>query len=313
MPLSHFPKGVSSFGIPVMGSGSSEIPVTTGTYYFVDSNLGNAGNTGLDPTAALATIQQAITKTTASKYDVIIVMPGHAETIATATAFDLNKIGVSIIGLGRGALRPTISLSLAAATLTVSAADCMMKNLVVKAIEADILVAMVSTSTNCTFDSIEFTEPTAGENIITCIGSSPVAKGSNGLTINACKRYSVDAATVAMISILEDCSHLTITNCVDVHTYGANVGQFLILGAFDMWNAVIVGNKLHVVGDNSGQTVGNLITGSSTASDGIVAYNLVSGVDVGGLLDTAGLEFGHNENYFTGTVAKCGDLIPTTA
>lgn len=304
MSLSHFPKGVSSFGIPVMGSGSS-IPVTTGKYFYVDSNLGNAGNTGLEPTAALATIAQAITKCTTSKGDVIIVMPGHAETVATATAFNLNKIGVSIVGLGQGTLRPTISLSLAAATLTISAASCSMKNLIVKSTVADVLIAITITGANCTIDSVEFPEPTADENIYTCISTT-----GNYTTINACKRYSIDANVKAMISVLGSVTGLTVANCLDQHTYGANIGQFMILGANDCINTLIIGNILHVSGDNSAQSVGNLITGSSTASNGTVAYNLIGGVDVTGLVDTATLEFSHFENYLCGIAAKSGLILP---
>jgi hypothetical protein len=76
---------------------------------------------------------------------------------------------------------------------------------------------------------------------------------------------------------------------------------------------MIISNVLHMVGDNSAQSVGSLITGSSTVSDGVVAYNLCGGLDVGGLLDTATLEFSHFENYHTGTAAKSGILLPANS
>jgi len=56
MGLTQFPNGISSFGIPVIGG--SQIPVTTGTYFFVDDSGSNA-NDGLDPDHPVATIEYA--------------------------------------------------------------------------------------------------------------------------------------------------------------------------------------------------------------------------------------------------------------
>src|SRR3990167_10072931 len=105
MPLTKFPRGISSFGMPVLGGGS--IPATTGTYYFVDSATGNNTNSGKDPNEAVASIDTAIGLCTASKGDIIIVMPGHAET--TTGEITADVIGITILGLGFGRSRPTIT------------------------------------------------------------------------------------------------------------------------------------------------------------------------------------------------------------
>ena len=113
MGFTNFPFGVTSFGIPMVGSG--EIPATLlGKYFFVDSVTGISSNDGLSPTTALATVDQAVNKCTASKGDVIVVLPGHVETLATASVgIVLDVAGVTVVGLGSGNARPTFTQTIA--------------------------------------------------------------------------------------------------------------------------------------------------------------------------------------------------------
>lgn len=98
--------------------------VTTGKIYFVDSTNTDAadGGTGAsapdwgtEPDKPFATVDYAIGQCTASKGDIIYVMPGHTETLATTGDLIPDVAGVSIIGLGRTASRPTFSISTTAA------------------------------------------------------------------------------------------------------------------------------------------------------------------------------------------------------
>ena len=109
MALTNLPNGISSFGIPIL----PQVGVTTGSVFFVDSNTGAAGNDGLSPQFPLATWDQAVNKCTASKGDLIYLMPGHAESISAAGGVDLDVIGVTTIGLGSGSLQPTITFDTA--------------------------------------------------------------------------------------------------------------------------------------------------------------------------------------------------------
>lgn len=128
MGLTNFPNGLTSFGVPLIGSGS--IPTTTGSYFFVDSSTGKAGNTGTSATSALATIDQAVNKCTANKADVIIVMPGHAESVAAAAGIDFDVAGITVVGLGSGSNRPTITFTTATtADVDIDAANVTLINL----------------------------------------------------------------------------------------------------------------------------------------------------------------------------------------
>jgi hypothetical protein len=93
-----------------------------GNTYYVDSVNGSNLNPGTTPDKAFATVDYAIGIATANQGDVIFVREGHAETV-TATSIAVDKAGVTIVCLGRGAARPTFTFSTADATITVSAAN----------------------------------------------------------------------------------------------------------------------------------------------------------------------------------------------
>src|SRR5262245_10372234 len=102
-----------------------------GTAFFVDNSVASTTR-GDDPsngsrTRPFSTIDYAIGRCTASKGDVIFVMPGHAETVTAAITLDVA--GVSIIGLGRGRNRPSHTPRGAIDAIVVSAANCWIENL----------------------------------------------------------------------------------------------------------------------------------------------------------------------------------------
>lgn len=100
-------------------------------FFYVDSGSSRASalNDGLEPYNPFATIQQAVDAAVAGRGDIIMVAPGHTEAITSAGGLTLNKTGVSIIGAGSGAFRPTINFTTAVgASVLVSAAGCSFRN-----------------------------------------------------------------------------------------------------------------------------------------------------------------------------------------
>ena len=95
--------------------------------YYVDSGNGSDGNDGRDPKNPMATIDAAINRCTASQGDVVLVQPGHAETLTTQISLDV--IGVSIIGVGEGVLRPQITINAAIDGIDIGAANCLVENI----------------------------------------------------------------------------------------------------------------------------------------------------------------------------------------
>ncbi|MDO8704071.1 MAG: hypothetical protein Q7J84_03915 [Sulfuricaulis sp.] len=98
----------------------------TGNVFFVDSAVGTDGGDGSTPDTPFATIDYAIGKCTANQGDMIVVLPGHAET---TTAITMDKAGIKIVGLGEGASRPAITGDAVADVITVTSANVLIENL----------------------------------------------------------------------------------------------------------------------------------------------------------------------------------------
>src|SRR5208337_1320754 len=128
MPYTNFSNGLTSLGIPAGVGGAL---VAAGNIFFVSSIAGADANSGTEPSARypLATIAHALTLCTPNNGDIIYCMPGHAETITGAAGIALNVAGVSLIGIGNGFLRPTITFTTATnAQMTVTAANQLIQN-----------------------------------------------------------------------------------------------------------------------------------------------------------------------------------------
>lgn len=114
---------------------SDDLFATSGRVLFVGSTATPGGEVGVDAAGAMgdrpqqpfATLDYAIGQLTASRGDTIIVLPGHAETSATAITADIA--GIRIIGLGEGRNRPTITRNGAVDLIDVTAANVRLHNL----------------------------------------------------------------------------------------------------------------------------------------------------------------------------------------
>jgi len=240
MSKNNFKFGVSSFGMPVLGGGM--IPATTGSYWFVSSDTGNDGNSGKAPTRALATLDKAIGKCTADKGDVIIIMPGHTETVASAGAITCDIAGVFIIGLGTGTLRPAFSL----ATLTT----------------ASILVTAANVSiSNCTFSS-------GIAELVTCFTVSAA-----GFTMDGCAVTDTATSMINFMTTTAAADDLTIKNCHFITDAIPTANDFFIM-LVGGDSVTIVDNFFSVLTSNHGSS--GTIGGETTASTGVlIARNII--------------------------------------
>ena len=105
-------------------------PGIVGNVYYVSSSTGSSTGPGFTPENAYATIDQAIGACTAGNGDVILVMPGHTETLSAAAGIDADVAGITIIGLGQGSNKPTITLGTATtADIDIDPANITTRNL----------------------------------------------------------------------------------------------------------------------------------------------------------------------------------------
>lgn len=120
-------------------------PSHTGIAYYVDATNGASTNQGLSWTDALATVDQAIAKSTANTGNKIYMAPWHAESEATAATalFTMSKAGIDLIGLRQGNQRPTFTVTAADSYLTVTAGNCRVSNIKIVSGVADMTVGMI--------------------------------------------------------------------------------------------------------------------------------------------------------------------------
>jgi len=94
---------------------------TNGKEFWVDSGIGTDGvGRGGQKTAPVATFDYALDLCTADQGDVIHLMEGHAETLATAGAIAWDVDGITVVVHGEGDSRPTFTFSNTAATIAIS-------------------------------------------------------------------------------------------------------------------------------------------------------------------------------------------------
>jgi hypothetical protein len=104
---------------------------TTGNVFYVNSATGAdaVGVAGSNSNQPFDSVDYAIGRCTANNGDVIIVMPGHAESFTAADGFDADVAGITIIGLGSGTDMPEFTFAATDATVAVGAANVTFVNL----------------------------------------------------------------------------------------------------------------------------------------------------------------------------------------
>jgi hypothetical protein len=126
MPVSNYPAGFAD-GVTVRG-----VPLLSaypGKVFWVDSVNGSNGNKGTFD-RPVASIDFAVGLCRANRGDIIMVKPGHVETVIAAGGLDLDVAGIAIIGLGTGSLRPTVNFTtVVGADMDVDAANITVFNL----------------------------------------------------------------------------------------------------------------------------------------------------------------------------------------
>lgn len=310
MSGSRFPNGVYSYGVPLLPTPTQ---VVTGNVWWVGSAATyNADAPGYGTKEKpFKTIDYAIGKCTASNGDAIYVLPGHTEAVAAAGGITLDVAGVSIYGLGKGSLRPTVTLGTATtASVVVSAADCLIDNILFVANLDNVATCFTISGKDCTIQNCEFRDTSSALHFYSCILTSATNNEADGLQVLNCKRTALATGSLAFISILGNNDRVRIINNVVDSAGTGDVGHFIIMSSKVMKGAEISWNRMTITGD-AAATVGIFATGSSTTSTGVVNNNYVFSLDTtGALFCTATLTFGLFENYVTGAVNASGLLWP---
>lgn len=254
-----------------------------------------------------ATIDHAVNQTVANRGDIILVMPGHAETIVAASGITLDKAGVAVIGLGHGEKRPIITFATdTAASIVVSAANTTLKNFIFKCNIASQVHMLDVKADDVLVEGCDFREGTAtGLNFIT----ADTADGdSDRLTIADCKFHAPTAGNYdSAIALGKDFVGVRILDCE-------------IYGDFDDAGiSVPAGGNAQVDLHIGNCKIRNLLTGqhaielNGTGNTGLIYDTRCVGDTFNTIIDTGGLALfntlqhdGADQSYatFAGTIAS---------
>lgn len=301
MPLTRFPNGVSSFGMPVLGMGDETI--TTGNVFFVDSGATNASdsNDAKSPSRPAATIDGCIAKCTANNGDIIFVMPGHDENPTTSITMDVA--GVWIRGLGWGASRPTVTFGALAATVSITAASCRISNIVFD------LGTVATTVTDC-FNI------TGADCIVENCETIPHATSqfTNFMTTTAAAvRLVLRNNRFRGLAAASNTTGLTLVGCDDLVMVGNEVsGHFTTGGVAQITTAANRVTIVHNLLVNHSTTAGDYVIDLHDSTTGLVAYNAIGG----NIALATNVDWGACscvENYVADTTDVTGVVIPATA
>lgn len=310
MPYTNFPAGITSFGIPTFGVGPL---VPSGQVFFVSSVTGGAGNYAQNsPKNPLPTIASALSAIT-QPGSVIFCLPNHAETITGAAGIALNVAGVSIIGLGNGFQKPTITFTTAtAAQMTVTAANIIMQNFNFVSNFAAIAALISVTAAGVQFQGCNFYTSVATTVPLISILTTTAA---DDLVINGCNFYYLrtlagTTATPAATEVVRlvstdrvvisnsyfgcDCSTSAINNTVAA--FEANIFNSLINNPHNAasnfiqmaaTSTGIISNIQGFTGDTTTAHIANIIL--TTAAGGVAidqcyATNAVAGKTAGAFI-----------------------------
>lgn len=321
MPLSNFPQGfpfgVSIRGMPILQSQPGQVFwVGNGSNILPGCSGGANGNPGTYE-QPFATLDYAISRCSSNTGDIVVVKPGHAETIADAATLALDVAGVSVIGLGSGSSRPTFTFSTAnTANIPVTAANVALNNLLFvanfAAVASVFTATGTSTPTDFAIENCEFRDSSSILNFVAIVTGNATANSMDGLFFNnnLISSLGTTAATTAIkissatrrMRILRNFGNWAVLNDTPcMLNGGANNLTDFEFG----WNVL---NK-----PNTSSTGGSFVGSSSTACTGHCHDNLLWQLDNSAgiwIATGTGLAFSQNFSPITGAADRSGLINP---
>lgn len=287
-----------------------------GNIYFVDSGNtttgldkadGEHGHSWLKP---FVTLNFAISQCTDGQGDVVLMAPGHAETLSTTatesgtttTEVGVDKAGVHLIGLGTGSLRPTFTSSATAGQIAVLAANVTIENILMVGNVEDLTdqITLDGSSDGAVIRNCEFRDGGVSKEVIANID---VANGCDDVIIEGCRIFCTDAntASVAGIRLAGSSDRTIIRNC---YMRGDWSSAAILATATTSVDLLLENNYIN----NLEATAGLAISMKNTTT-GAVVRNLMHG----GLNSTHALSQTAMmccENYMTNDETASGMLSP---
>lgn len=276
----------------------------TGSIFYVQATDGTDGaGYGQNPDSPVATLDYAIGLCTASKGDIIFLLPGHAENLASATGAVLDVAGVKVIGLGRGSLQPKLSLITAAgATLSITAANCEVHNVwlysnFTNGVTAGVTLA--ATADGGLLSELKFTEAANTKEFL--LGVS-IAALCHDVVIENCHYIGTAGGTTSsIVSAIGASNNLIMENN---YLHGDCSAAAVKLDAAASTDLQILNNR--VINIDTGAGLGIAMHNSCT---GMVTENYVTNLK-DNVVGLSGTGVSYHENFGSNAVGASGIILP---
>jgi hypothetical protein len=274
--------------------------------WFVDSGATGAGDTvghGTSPDSPFATLGYAFSSDLVGSGDVVYCLPGHAEDIASATGCVMDIAGVTVIGLGRGSSRATLTIDTAdTALISVTAANVRIIGLRVVSNFLDIASAI---SVGASADGFELWDSEI-------VDTSAVLNSLIGVLIAAaCDRLRIEGNRFFQFAASAAASAIKLAGATDRSIIRNNyiMGDYSVAG---IDGSTAAGTMLMVDGNvcQNIDTTAGLTIKLHTSTTGAVVRNLTQGAKTNTRpVNAAGCLVA--ENYSAAVVNESGAIDPT--
>ena len=164
-----------------------------GNDWFVNSAAA-AGGDGATPSSAKTTLGAALALT--SSGDRIFIAAGHTETVSAAAYLTWSQSGVTVIGLGNGANRPTFTFSATASQIIISGSNNILSNIRVTSSIDEVVLMFSVTGSNVILDRVDHFETASSQTI----AFAAFTTGTD-CAVQNCNHYQATAAAAAQLWI----------------------------------------------------------------------------------------------------------------
>jgi hypothetical protein len=214
--MSHYPNGFANGltirGLPVTMMHPGQVFWVSNATTLLPGQRGGSNSNDGSYDSPFSTIDYAIGKCTASRGDLIVVKPGHAETLSAVGALAADVAGVGIIGLGTGSLAPTLSITLATAgVINISVANTSWVNIRFVCNVADAEpISMGANADGTSFESCVFTDTSTVLNYLNFI---TVTSACDNISFKDCFFSGKSASNDSFILMSTVHDRFYMTNC----------------------------------------------------------------------------------------------------
>lgn len=314
--MSNFPNGfvngVTIRGLPILQTHPGKIVFVNNSSVLPDGGIAGSNNNDGSYLRPYSTVDYAIGTCAANRGDIILVMPGHAETLSAASAITCDVAGVAIVGLGNGSKRPIFTLDTAtSASIVVSAANVSIKNCIFSANFADIVCVFDLSAAEFNLENCYIKATATNMNFLNIVDTNATTAACDGLRLVDNVWIEPDLATLAMVKMDGTNARIVIDkNYVNVGVNDNKATLMAIATGKVVTSAHICENEVYRLNTDTA-TGGLLITTDGSTNSGIIARNFCQTADTAGeVLVTASSGFGFFENRESGVAGATGYVLP---